>query len=377
MIMKFLCKTTELLEAVQLASRVIGGQQALPILNNILFHTEGKRCAISATDLELSVITSLEAGVENEGTITVPAKAILNFAQYNSDTEVLLETVEGTQLRCTSPHTKVVIMGEPASEYPSIISLEKHTSFSIEAEALLRGLHLTTFAAAKSTLRPVLSGVYCRTEKDTIILVATDSYRLSEYRIPVRKCLEEISCLIPVKVLEELRMVLSGKKRTEEAQHPEVSVRLGAQQVEFHIGHTHLFSRLIEGKFPNYRQIIPQESITSVSFPVRELSVTVKRMHYFAKEMNNNLTLHISQQDVRIASPQTQIGREDSTISVEIQGKENKIALSSSYLLDFLNHIDGDRVDMVLVDSVHPAVFRIPKQSGFLHLIMPLRIPEE
>lgn len=375
--MKFLCKTIELLDAVQLAGRAIGGQQALPILNNVLFHAEGKRCTVSATDLELSVVTSLEADVENEGTLTVPAKAILNFAQYNSDPEVLLETVEGVQLRCTSPHTKAVIMGEPASDYPSIVPLEKNTTLSLGVEDLLRGLHLTTFAAAKSSLRPVLSGVYCRTEKDSVVLVATDSYRLSECRIPISRCQEGVSCIIPVKVLEELRGVLGGKKRGEETPTPEAFIRLGSQQVEFHVGHTHLFSRLIEGRFPNYEQIIPQEHTTTVCFPVRELGVTVKRMHYFAKEMNNNLTLHTSERGVRITSPQTQVGREESTISTEVEGKENKIALSSSYLLDFLNHLDGDKVDMALVDSVHPAVFRIPKQPGFLHLIMPLRMSED
>ncbi|MBI2523769.1 DNA polymerase III subunit beta [Candidatus Peregrinibacteria bacterium] len=375
--MKFLCKTTELLNAVQLANRAIGGQQALPILNNILFRAEGKRCTISATDLELSVITSFGADVENEGAITVPAKAVLNFAQYSSDTDVLLETTEGTQLRFASPHTKTTIMGEPASDYPSIVPIEKHTSFSLSAEDLLCGLHLTTFAAAKSSLRPVLSGVYCRTEKDAAILVATDSYRLSEYRVPVRKCPEAVSCIIPVKVLEELRGVLGGKKKGDGAPSSEVFVHLGAQQVEFHIGSTHLLSRLIEGRFPNYEQIIPHDHMTSVCFPVWELNVTVKRMHYFAKEMNNNLTIHASGQGVHIVSPQTQVGREESTISTEVEGKENKIALSSSYLLDFLNHIDGDKVDMTLVDSVHPAVFRIPKQPGFLHLIMPLRMSEE
>ena len=375
--MKFLCKTTELLSAVQLASRAIGGQQALPILNNILFHAEGKRCTISATDLELSVITSFGADVENEGALAVPAKAILNYAQYNSDTDVLLETVEGTHLRCTSPHTKTTMMGEPTSDYPSILPIEKHTSFSLDTEDLLRGLHLTTFAAAKSSLRPVLSGVHCRIEKDAATLVATDSYRLSEYRVPIGRCSEAVSCIIPVKVLEELRGILGGKKKGEEASSSEVSVRLGAQQVEFHVGSTRLFSRLIDGRFPNYEQIIPHEHTTSVCFPVRELNITVKRMHYFAKEKNNNLTIHVSEQGVRIVSPQTQVGREESTISTEAEGKDNKIALSSSYLLDFLNHIDGDTVDMTLVDSVHPAVFRIPKQQGFLHLIMPLRMSEE
>ncbi len=375
--MKFLCKTTELLSAVQLASRAIGGQQALPILNNILFQVEGKKCTVSATDLELGAITTLEASVENEGTLTVPAKAILNFAQYNTDTDVLLETVEGTQLRCTSPHTKTTITGEPASDYPSITPTEKHTSFSVEADAILRGLHLTTFAAARSALRPVLSGVYCRVGGGEATLVATDSYRLSEYRVPISKGGEGASCIIPVKVLEELRGILGGKKRDGGRQSSDVLVCVGAQQVEFHIGPTRLFSRLIEGRFPNYEQIIPNEHTTSVCLPARELSITVRRMHYFTKEMNNSLAIHVSAGSVRLVSPQTQIGKEESVISAETKGKENKIALSSSYLLDFLGHIDEDDTNITIVDSVHPAVFRLPKQPGFLHLIMPLRMSDE
>ena len=104
--MKFSCLTSDLLNALQLVSRAIGGQQALPILGNILIQTEGRRCTVSATDLELSIITSFDAKIENEGSLTIPAKAIVNFAQYNTDLEVLLETSEGTVLKCSSAHAK-------------------------------------------------------------------------------------------------------------------------------------------------------------------------------------------------------------------------------------------------------------------------------
>src|SRR3989338_11011263 len=118
--MKFSCRTAELLQTLQLASRAISGQQALPILNNVLIEIEGKHCTISATDLELSIVTSFEADIENEGAITVPAKTFLHFAQYNSNEEILIETSEGTQLQCTSKQTKTVIAGESAQEYPTI-----------------------------------------------------------------------------------------------------------------------------------------------------------------------------------------------------------------------------------------------------------------
>jgi len=391
--MKFLCKTSDLLQALHLVSRAISGQQALPILGNVLFQVEGKRCTVSATDLELSIVTSFEASIENEGSITVPAKAILNFAQYNTDDEVLLETSEGTQLRCTSDSAKTLIAGEEASEYPTITPVEKETSFTLEAIPLLEALHMVTFASAKTTLRPVLSGVYLRSEKGSLVLVATDSYRLSEYKLPTDVVGSDISCIIPAKVLEELKSAISGRREKKsdelekgaeeekgtkkEKEAPKVEVALSSQQIEIQCGHTQFLSRLIDGKFPDYKQIIPSDTKTTVKLPTKEFSTIVKRMHYFAKETNNNLTFSFAKGEVNITTPETQGGRDEATLKTDVSGDENKIALSSSYLLDFLGHIDEGEVELHLTDAMHPAVFHIPSDDHVLHLIMPLRIQDE
>ena len=390
--MKLSCKKEDLLQALNLVSRAIGGQQALPILGNILLEVEGKRCTVSATDLELSIITSFEANIENEGSITIPAKAFLNFAQYNSDDEILLETSEGTQLKCTSEHAKTIIAGESAQEYPTITPIEKETSFSLKTGPLLNALHMVTFASARTTLRPVLSGVYLRAEKGKLIFVATDSYRLSEYSIDAEGGGADISCIIPTKVLEELRAILGAQKgdgekkkkdkddeeKKKKADGPkEVEVSLSSQQIEMRIGETTLLSRLIDGKFPDYQQIIPKEKKTTVKLPTKELMTTVKRMHYFAKEINNNLTFTLKKKSVHIATPQTQTGQDETTLEASATGDDNKIALSSSYLLDFLSHVDDEEVEIQLADSMHPAVFSISSDPLFLHLIMPLRISEE
>lgn len=381
--MKFSCKTTDILNAVQLASRAINNSQTLPILGNILIHAEGKRCTISATDLEFSIVTSFDASIENEGAVTIPAKAILNFAQYNSDSDVFLETSEGTHLKCTSSHTKTLISGEAASEYPSIPSIKKQTSCSLDPSALLTTLNLVTFTCARTTLRPVLSGVYVRSEKDSIVFVGTDSYRLSEYKLKTKNGGGDISCIIPVKVLDELKVTLGGgkKKKEEEGRptkkSPLVEVFLSTQQVEITIDQTRFVSRLIEGKFPDYTQILPKEPASTITLPTRELLTTVRRMHYFAKEMNNNLTFSFSKKGTKVTTPQTQIGKDEANLTAELHGKENKIALSSSYLLDFLSHIEEESVIFSLTDSQHPAVFRLSGDPAFLHLIMPLRLQEE
>ncbi len=385
--MKFSCETQEFLQAVQLVSRAISGQQALPILGNILVKAEGDRCTVSATDLEVSIVTSFPATVEIGGAITIPAKALLNFAQYNNDPEVTLEVKDGSHIRCTSAHSKTMLSGESAGDYPSIVPVEQSSSFSLDASTLLQALHVVTFASARSSLRPVLSGVYLRTEGDSIIMVATDSYRLSEYNIKA-SVNQQISCIIPVKVLEELRSVLSAKKPAkrsateddakegERSEATPVHIALNQQQIEMRVDNTRLLSRLIEGKFPPYQQIVPKEHTARALISVRDLTTAVKRMHYFAKEVNNNLTFSFTPSEVLIATPQTQLGKDETTIPVELQGSEAKIALSSGYLLDFLAHIDADVVDMQMTDSQHPAVFHLPGSDKFLHLIMPLRMQE-
>ncbi len=387
--MKFLCKTSNLLQALNIVSRAVSNQHALPILGNVLLKVKGTSCTVSATDLELSIITSFEANIENEGSITVPVKAILNFAQYNSDDEVLIETSEGTQLRLTSAHAKTMISGEAANEYPTISSIEKETTFSLEAQPLLEALHMVTFASAKTTLRPVLAGVYVHSEEGKLVFVATDSYRLSEYRIDAEGEGLDLSCIIPAKVLEELKSILGSVKGEKKAKNseddvapkttiPKVDIALSSQQIEVTVGHTKLLSRLIDGKFPDYKQIIPSDKKTKVTLKTKDLATIAKRMHYFAKETNNNLTFQARKSDntIHITTPHTQAGRDEATFDTEHTGEDNKIALSSSYLLDFLAHIDNDVVEMHLSDSMHPAVFHVPTNENLLHLIMPLRIQE-
>ena len=156
-----------------------------------------------------------------------------------------------------------------------------------------------------------------------------------------------------------------------------VEVTLNNQQIELHIGPTRLLSRLIEGKFPDYEQIIPKGDMTKVLLETRDLTTAVKRMHYFAKEMNNNLTCRFSGSAAQISTPSTQLGKDEAELTAEVAGKPAKIALSSSYLLDFLGHNESEQTEVCVLDSLHPALFRIPGEKDFVHLIMPLRMQEE
>ena len=340
---------------------------------------------MSATNLELSIITSFEVNIENEGGITVPAKALLNFIQYNRDEEVVLETSEGTQLKIHSKQAKAVISGEVVSGYPVIPSAVKETSLKLSTEPFIKALNLVVFACAKTTSRPVISGVYMRIEKGVMTLVGTDSYRLSEAKIDVGGVKTDISCIIPARFLEELKMVMGGRRTDDEKKSAKqdvattqtIDVHLSSQQIEAQVGPTKLLSRLIDGRFPDYQQVLPKERNTTVSVLTKDLLSAVKRMHYFAKEVNNNITFSVVGTSLHLFTKQTQIGKDESTITVSVDGKDNKIAISSTYLIDFLSRIDVDTLIMELSDKMHPAVFKLPGNMQYLHLIMPLRMLED
>lgn len=384
--MKFSCRTADLLSGLQLVSRAIGTEQVLPILQNILISVEGKLCTLSATNLELSIVTHFDVNIENEGTITVPAKAILNFVQYNQDDEVLLETSEGTQLKLQSKRAKAVIAGEASNGFPTISGIQKETTISFPVAPLLKALNLVTFACARTTSRPVISGVFVRMEKGNVIMVGTDSYRLSEYKVDLPGTGGDVSCIIPAKFLEELKSVIAiqrgrdaetAAESEKKASPAMVDISLGSQQIEVHLSHTKLVSRLIDGKFPDYTQVVPKERNTTAVVNIKNLLGAVKRMHYFAKEQSNNITFSFTKTGVHLTTKQTQIGRDESTIHCEIEGKENKIAVSSTYLIDFLSRLESETVVIELSDKMHPAVFKIPGDDSYLHLIMPLRMTEE
>ncbi len=154
-------------------------------------------------------------------------------------------------------------------------------------------------------------------------------------------------------------------------------MNLSAQQIEAQYNQTKLTSRLIDGKFPDYLQVLPKEKFTTVTLPTHDLLTAVKRMHYFAKEVNNNITFAISKGALHLTTKQTQLGRDESTINAEVDGKDNKIAISSNYIIDFLSRIDSEQLNIEMSDKMHPAVFKIPKSDDYLHLIMPLRMTDE
>jgi DNA polymerase-3 subunit beta len=368
--MRFKCPQQNFLQALEVVDRVIDTNSTLPVLNNILIKAEGKRVFMSATNLEMVINYSFEADVKNEGGITVPAKLLTSYISLLKDEDIEVKLEEGVSISVISASSKTKIKCIPAEEFPLVSQVDKEASFVIPTKDFMKAVSKTEFAAAGNNTRPVLAGIYINANKKELKLVATDSYRLSEKKMSLSTAMkQEINVIIPVRAVSEVARIAS--KITPD----NIEINVGKNQALFKIGEVDFISRLIEGKFPNYEQIIPKSSTTSVEVSNEELTLAVKRLQLFAKENNNKIILHIKDNKITLTTPVTQIGEEECVIDAKTTGDENVIALNAEFILDVLANIP-EKVYIGVTDKVTPAVFRGKDEKDYTHIIMPLKIQD-
>lgn len=367
--MKFVISQPALLESLKIVSRAVSGQNTLPVLGNIMMKAEGKKVHFIATNLEISILTSAEATVKNEGSITVPAKILTSYASLlEKDEDIEMAVTGGTALEIKSQKSKTKIKGISADEFPSVSKVEGGTQVRIPSADFRRAIHRVGFAAQENSSRPILSGVYFSVAKKSLFFVATDSYRLSEEIIKLKEGPEDVSCVIPVRAMLEADRLVGMSE--------EVVLQIVENQVMFSVGKTHLVSRLIEGQFPDYKQIIPKNIKTTLEIDRGELELAVRRVSIFAKENNQHMKLDIQKDgQLIISTDATEIGEEKATLSVDLNGDPNIIALNSDYVLDILSALsDEDKVKIELEEKINPAIFKTAKGKDFTHLVMPLKM---
>ena len=277
--MRVVCTQKDLNIALDIVNKAISPNVTLPVLNNILIKAIGKKLQFSATNLEIAIRFSIDADVRNEGSITVPAKLISSYVNLLDDDKVEVRLDEGLTLALKTKSSETKIKGIAAEEFPLIPTVEKEHSFTLPAQVLAEAMGQTVFSAAVNTTRPVLSGVFFKVDKDTLKLVATDSYRLAEKIIKLTpKAEKEIECIVPARTLLELEKVLMGNFSKEG-----VEVNISKNQILFKVGDFELTSRLIEGKFPDYEKIVPKATRTKLTAHSAKLNMATKRVNLFAR----------------------------------------------------------------------------------------------
>lgn len=370
--MKAIINQQKINKALNIVTKAINNNNTLPILNNILIETEENGLKFSATNLEIAISYSINANIEQPGSITIPAKLLTSYVSLLHNTDLEISTDESLSLSIKSDTSKTQIKGLQPEDYPSIPQVQQDEKFTITNKDLIEAINQTVFASSINNTRPILSGVYTHIHQNQITFAATDSYRLAEKKVSIQESTsEELSCIIPGKTLQELSKILPLFQEDQQ-----ISISLNKNQISFQVESLLVISRLIEGNFPDYKKIIPQESKTTIVTDASELSLALKRINLFAREINNSIHLDVSKESKKllISTDETKIGAEVTELDIDIQGETNKISLNSQYLLDVLNIHGAGALILKVNEKVSPIKVVTEKDDNFVYIIMPLKV---
>ncbi len=362
--MKLQVTQENLSKALNTVGRVANSRNTLPILSNVIIKTVGNRVSIAATNLDIAITHYIGSKVTREGAITVPARLMQDFVG-SLPSGVIELSLDEYRLHISTEQYKSVINGISAEEFPVMPAISKGISWNIPGPILKRGLQQIIVAASTDEARPILTGVLLHTVEGKLYAVATDSYRLAEKELMPMK--QETSLLIPASAMHDLLRILSDFDDSVEVTHDD-------QQVLFKVGDVELVTRLIEGKYPDYRKLIPVKFATTAKLKRSELVNITKVSSLFARESAGSITINVSEenQEVSIRSIASQLGENTAKASGKVGG-DGDITINSRYLLDALNVIDSDEVSFSFNGKLEASVVKGADSADYLHIIMPLK----
>lgn len=373
--MKFTCTKENLSHALDLVSGIANKHVNLPILANILIQAEESVVRLTATNLEIAIRANLRAKVDQVGSFTVPAKTLTDFVHLLGDEQVEMELQDSElSIKCASSATK--IKGAPADEYPIVPGIEEKHAYFLGVDDFKNALSQTVFAAAKNEIRPELSGVYFGlfTERYAgLVLAATDSYRLAERNVVVEQGKDEFKCIVPARSLYEIIRLL-GISHGQQAEN-NVRLWLSENQIALRYDDFELTSRLIDGKYPDYAQIIPDKFKTTAVFTANTMINKIKAASLFTTTGINAVVFDLNkdQNTISVSSTSTQTGEHSSEIEAEITGEENSTLLNHRYVLDGLQSMDAEDIEFKVNSGDSPCMFKPKGKEGYIYIVMPIR----
>lgn len=367
--MKLSVTQENLSKALSTVGRIVSARSSLPVLSNVLLSTDASRLRLSVTNLEIGINYWVGCKVEQEGAVTVPARLVTEFVTSLPGGNIELSASE-TNLNLKTPHFDSMINGISADEFPLIPEVTTKPVITLPVDLMHEVVAQVVVAASLDENRPVLAGVHIRSDEKTLVLVATDSYRLAERHITLpSKLKEELSVIVPARTMQELVRILGDNEG-------EVEIYTTDNQIMFRVGSVELTSRLIEGQFPNYKQIIPEQEDTAATLSTAEFTRITKIASLFARENAGSVRISVQAEgEISVTSSAAQIGENNSSAECEVAGDDGDISLNARYLLDAMSVIKTKEVRFAISGKLNPCVITPVGEDTeeYLHIIMPLR----
>ena len=354
-------------KALSAVGRVASSKTQLPILSNILLRTDSNRLLVAATNLEIATTQHIGAKIAKPGAITVPARLVSEFISSLPKGTVELK-VENDHLHIKAGSYSSTINGVVADDFPELPTIDETSSiqYSIKSDDFKQAISQTIITSSTDATRPVLTGVYWHSHEGFLYLAATDGYRLSERRLVETS--SDVSAIVPTSSLQEIL-------RTVGDDVDEFEILFDETQVRFRAGEAEITSRLIDGNFPDYRQLIPAASDTSITLAKSDFVRITKIAGLFARESGGSVTLTADSEKITMSihSIASQLGENTSESSAEVTG-DGQVTLNSRYLSEALGVVDGDMVTFRFSGKLAPCVLTaVEKDVQYLHIIMPLK----
>ena len=354
-------------KALSAVGRVASTKTQLPILSNILLRTDGNRLLVAATNLEIATTQYIGAKIAKPGAITVPARLISEFVSSLPKGSIELKIV-GENIHLTSGKYHSIINGVIADDFPELptINEENSVTYSINTEEFKQAISQTIITASSDSTRPVLTGVYWHSHDGWVYLAATDGYRLAERRLVETQ--SEIAAIIPTQTLQEVLRTIVDDIDT-------IDILFDESQVRFRINEAEIISRLVDGNFPDYRQLIPANSDINAVMNKAEFTRVTKISGLFARESGGSITLTVDEDanTVSLHSIASELGENTSELDADVSGS-GQVTLNSRYLTEALGVIDADTISFSFSGKLSPIILKSTKKdTNYYHVIMPLK----
>lgn len=366
--MKLSCLQENLSKGLNVVSRLVATKGTLEILSHILLSTEKGRLKLSATNLEIGINYKVGAKIDSDGAITVPARLFSELISQLPEGKIDLELKEDT-LYIKTGTFKSQIKGLSAEEFPLIPKIKEKNLAVLSAGELKEAINMVSFSAAADETRPVLAGIYMNLGKGKLTLAATDSYRLAEKTLSLKEKSTDVrEAIVPARSLAEFSRILDDPEK-------EVKIYLDDSQVMLETEDLDFTSRLVEGKFPDYKQIIPTDFETQAIFTKKEFASIIKVVSIFSRESAGSVTLELKQKGfVEAISAGSQYGDSDASCEAEVTGKDSEVILNSKYLLDVLGNLAEGRIVLESSGRLTACVLRKEDDKSYVYVVMPLRV---
>ena len=374
--MKFISLQENLKKGLNIVGHATVKNVNLPILNNILIKINNGNIEFIGTNLEIGVRHLVRGKIEKEGEFTVDSKLITEYVNLLSSGEKVEVEEKNNELKIKSGNYKTKIKGEDAKDFPLIPTIPDDKPYILNINDFKKSLSQVAFSVSNSENRLELTGVLFSFNQNKLNLAATDSYRLAEKEIKIKESVkkEEETVIVPAKTIQELLRILNNFEFDfENEDENEIKINISDNQILFTFDSVSLISRLINGKYPDYKQIIPSKSQTDVIINKSEFVRAVKAASLFSKSGINDITILFLKNKVSISSFSGSSGESQVEIKAEVSGSENEITINYRYLLDGLNNIDGENVVIKVLNNNTPCLIKPEKDESYLYIVMPIK----